>query len=218
MLKHLDATKFLSYVTGSMLSARRSQPIPLDFEYALRYEGLTSRLLKPHLKTAIPASKLKPEFLPVPIEEHIYRPATGLLGEELSGESEKRTKSYIPRQFPAFPSKHTYKSTEVKSERETDPRKIREKATEEARHGEEALRRLVKVGKDHRSTSRAGDIATRLRTRHQMWEEAMEELSISNPQARSLSGKEGDDEQSILVNAAKQYGRRPVTRNRGLQA
>jgi transcription initiation factor TFIID subunit 8 len=201
-----------------MLSARRSQPIPLDFQYALRHEGLTSRLLRPHLKNPIPTAKLRPEFLPVPREEHVYSPAKGLLGKELNGEFEKRTKSYIPKQFPAFPSKHTYKSTEVKVERETDPRKIREKATEEARHGEEALRRLVKVGKDHRGTSRAGNTATRRHRRHQMWEEAMAELAITNVQVKSSAGKDGDEEQSVLVNAGKQYGRRPVMRNKRSQA
>jgi hypothetical protein len=139
------------------------------------------------------------------------------LGEELNGESEKRTKSYIPRQFPSFPSKHTYKSTDVKTERETDPRKIREKATEEARHGEEALRRLVKAGKDLRPTTRTGNKVTARGMRHQIWEQAMEELAVGKPQGKSSAGKYGDEEQCVLVNAAKQYGRRPVMRNKGFR-
>src|ERR1700729_4100723 len=102
-----------------MLAARRSAPTPLDFEYALRREGLTANLLKPHLKPPIPADKIKPLFSIVPQEEQVYQPAAGLLGEDLNGESDKRTKAYIPKQFPSFPSKHTYKSTEVKLERET---------------------------------------------------------------------------------------------------
>jgi transcription initiation factor TFIID subunit 8 len=216
--QNVDATHFLSHVTASMLAARRSAPTPLDFRYALRREGLTARLLKPHLKPPIPADKIKPLFSIVPQEEQVYQPAAGLLGEDLNGESDKRTKAYIPKQFPSFPSKHTYKSTEVKLDRETDPRKIREKATEEARHGEEALRRLVKVGKtgDQKYARRGMENAAKPQKRHEMWEEAMEDLATGKPPTRSFGGGDGTDEQSILVNAEKPYTRRPMIRRKGL--
>lgn len=200
-----------------MLAARRSAPTPLDFEYALRREGLTARLLKPHLKPPIPANKINPPFSLVPQQELVHRPVPGLLGEDLNGESDKRTKTYIPKQFPSFPSKHTYKSTEVKLERETDPRKIREKATEEARHGEEALRRLVKVGKtgDQKYARKGMGNAAKPQKRHEMWEEAMEDLATGKPPAKSFGGSDGTDEQSILVNSEKPYRRRPVVRRKG---
>ncbi len=201
-----------------MLAARRSVPTPLDFEYALRREGLTARLLKPHLKPPIPAHKIEPVFSIVPQEEPVYQPVSGLLGEDLNGEADKRTKSYIPKHFPSFPSKHTYKSTEVKLERETDPRKIREKATEEARHGEEALRRLVKVGKtgDQRYARRGMENAAKSQKSHEMWKQAMDELAAGKPPSRSFGGGDGTDEQSILVNAEKPYARRPTVRRKGL--
>src|SRR5450432_3857787 len=124
--------RFLSYITESMLSSRRAQPTPLDFQYALRREGLTARLLSPHLKPPVSPSKIPPPFTVSPQQKLDHKPITLLVSEELSGDSEKRSKVYIPKQFPSFPSKHTFKATEVKPERETDPRKIREKATEEA--------------------------------------------------------------------------------------
>lgn len=200
-----------------MLSARRSSSTPLDFEYALRREGLTARLLKPHLKPPIPASKTNPIFTPVPQEELVHRPAVGLLGEELSGDSDKRMKAYIPKQFPPFPSKHTYKSTDVKMDRETDPRKIREKATEEARHGEEALRRLVKAGKagDYKGARKRMEKATKQDLRHEMWEAAMEDLATLKPSTKSSGGGDDAEEQSILVNSEKPYRRRPAVRRGG---
>lgn len=213
-----DATKFLSFVAESMLSARRSSPTPLDFEYALRREGLTARLLKPHLKPPVAASKVKPLFISVPQQELVHRPFAALTGEDLSGDSDKRIKAYIPKQFPTFPSKHTYKSTEVKLDRETDPRKIREKAAEEARHGEEALRRLVKAGKagDHRSARRAAEKSAKQKKRHEMWEDAMAELATVKLPINSSSGGDNSEEQIILVNAENPYMRKPAPRLRGV--
>ncbi|KAJ5626263.1 transcriptional regulator family: Bromodomain transcription factor [Penicillium lagena] len=63
----------------------------------------------------------------------------------LSGEDDRATRSYIPKNFPDFPSKHTYSATPVFTERESDTRKIRERATEDGRHGEEALRKLARA-------------------------------------------------------------------------
>jgi hypothetical protein len=157
----------------------------------------------------IPTSKLQPKFTFDPPKELVHRPIAALLGEELSGASDKLTKRYIPKKFPSFPSKHTYKSTEVKLEREADPRKIREKATETARHGEEALRRLVKVGKagDYRLAKRAFKRSPKFKRRHELWESAMADLTNGKPKVRPW-GDTADAEQSILVNASKQYGRK----------
>jgi len=58
--------------------------------------------------------------------------------------------------------------------------------------------------------------AAKPQKRHEMWEEAMEDLATSKPTSRSFGGGDGTDEQSILVNAEKPYGRRPAVRRKGL--
>jgi transcription initiation factor TFIID subunit 8 len=198
-----------------MFSSRRAQTTPLDFEYALRREGLTASLLKPHLKPPVPESKTQLRFdLPEP-EELPYQPPAALLGVELSGAPEKDTKKYIPKKFPTFPSTHTFKSTEVKPAREADPRKIREQATEAARHGEEALRRLVKVGKaaDHKGARRVSEKSEKHKQRHDLWEKTMNELVLGKMNTLSSKLDGGDAEQkSVIINAGKEYGRKPVAR------
>lgn len=169
-------------------------------------------LLKPHLKPPIPRSKILPQFIPVPPQESTRPPAIELLVEELNGEPDKLKKPYIPKQFPSFPGKHTYKSTEVKPEREADPRKIREKATEEARHGEEALRRLVNIRKteDYKDTKKTSGKGTEQSERHKLWQMAMEDLAAGKIGPDSMHVDLAVEEQSIRVNAASVYGRKPA--------
>jgi transcription initiation factor TFIID subunit 8 len=193
-----------------MLSSRRSLPTPLDFEFALRCEGLTARLLKPHLKNPIPVAKLQPKFILNPTKERVHVPIGAILGEELSGASDKLAKRFIPKKFPSFPSKHTYKTTAVRSEREADPRRIREMATETARHGEEALRRLVKVGKtgDYRVAKKTLKKNPNLKRRHELWECAMSDLATRKPGGGNVGAEKS------IVNALKPYGRKePLRKN-----
>ncbi|KFY05426.1 hypothetical protein V491_09141 [Pseudogymnoascus sp. VKM F-3775] len=209
------ADKFLSYVTESMLSSRRAQPIPLDYEYALRRHGLTDRLLRPHLKPPVPRSKTQLVFeLPEPEIEDV-QVIPELLGQELSGAVDKLTKPFIPKQFPAFPSKHTYKATEVMPDRETDPRKIREKATEASRHGEEALRRLVGVGKvgDQKGVRKALLKSPARKHRHELWDRAMQDLKLNSAQNAAKPELEGA-ERGILIDAGRKYGRQSTTRTK----
>lgn len=199
-----------------MLSSRRAQPIPLDYEYALRRHGLTDRLLRPHLKPPVPRSKSQLTFeLPEAEEEHV-RAVPELLGKELSGASDKLKMPFIPKKFPAFPSRHTYKATEVMPERETDPRKIREKATEAARHGEEALRRLVSVGKvgDQKGVRKALIKSPAKRLRHELWDKAMEDLRLSSTQNGAPKADQEGTEKGILIDAERKYGRQPISRVR----
>lgn len=199
-----------------MLAARRSQSTPLDFEFAMRRAGLTSRLLKPHLKTPVSFSKTQLRYPPADPEEQIPTTMATLLGKDLSGASEMLGKSYIPKHLPTFPSKHTFKSTDIMTQRENDPRKIREKATEAARHGEEALRRLVKVGKssDPKGAKMAGSNDERRRQRHKLWEKMMEELAHGKAQSGSIGAAAyGPEEHRIAVDASKQYWRKPTTRS-----
>ncbi|KAF7117342.1 hypothetical protein CNMCM5793_006091 [Aspergillus hiratsukae] len=136
--------KLASFVRQSMLSSRRTQPIPQDFELAFKRDHLRVDDLLPHLK---PLSNVEPvpSLLPSPPPEEDTWLSLPFLGPELSGESDRVRSAYIPKHFPQFPSKHTYRHTPVFTEREQDPRKIRERATEEGRHGEEALRKLARA-------------------------------------------------------------------------
>ena len=201
---------FLSNITSSMLNARRPEPIPLDFEYALSKFDIPLTSIRPHLVTPIATEKVKTGFRPLPIEEPTKKnevTLTKLLGQELNGESDKREKSYIPKKFIPFPSKHTYMWTEKESMRETDPRKIREEAAKSARYAEEALRRLVKFGKagKEKDVKIAASRDPRSKERHELWEKAMEDLMAGKTHAGAA-----DEDQSMIVNAQSQYFRKPV--------
>lgn len=210
---YLVSERFLNYVTESMEGARRAQPILSDFEYSLKKHGLTDHLLHPHMKP--PVSKdlrqITLELEDIRIDDAGVPPL--LLGEELSGEADKLTKPYIPKKFPAFPSKHTYKATDQMPERETDPRKIREKATQAARSGEEALRKLVGIGKvsDQKGVKKAMVKSQEKRHKHELWEKAMADLTMGMTNEDKLEGLE----QGVLIDAEKKYARQPVTRTRG---
>ncbi|OBT86090.1 hypothetical protein VE02_05714 [Pseudogymnoascus sp. 03VT05] len=208
------ADKFLSYVTESMLSCRRAQPIPLDYEYALRRHGLTDSLLRPHLKPPVPRSKTQLVFEAQEPEIQDVKVIPELLGKELSGAADKLTKPFIPKKFPAFPSKHTYKATEVMPDRETDPRTIREKATEASRHGEEALRRLVGVGKvgDQKGVRKSLLKNPAKKHRHELWDLAMQDLKLDTVQNAAAKAELDGSERGILIDAGRKYGRQSTTR------
>jgi hypothetical protein len=128
-----------------MLSARRTAPIPTDFESAMRYLHLPwpDDQLKPFL-TQPP---INPPLLPTPPpEDEFHREfqlPTSFLEPGIDGRADQRRDRYIPSNLPPFPSQHTYKDTPVFPAREVDPRRIRELATEEGKLGEEALRKLA---------------------------------------------------------------------------
>ncbi|KAL3425830.1 bromodomain associated protein [Phlyctema vagabunda] len=210
------ATEFLTGVTRSMANARRSQPTPMDFQYALARFDIPLLSLEPHLKPPIPTSKLQPQFEHPPLakkpnEKSLVR----LLGDELSGAPDKNNRPWIPKKFPSFPSKHTYKWTEVVPTRETDPRKIREEAAKTARQGEEALRRLVKVGKasKEKGVKRAASKDPRSKERHELWERTMQDLMSGNHS--TTNGKTiKEEDRSMMVNSEQQYFRKPVAGKR----
>ncbi|OBT39937.1 hypothetical protein VE00_09454 [Pseudogymnoascus sp. WSF 3629] len=132
----------------------------------------------------------------------------------LSGAVDKLTKPFIPKKFPAFPSKHTYKATEVMPDRETDPRKIREKATEASRHGEEALRRLVGVGKvgDQKGVRKSLLKNPAKKHRHELWDLAMQDLKLNTVQTAAAKPELDGAERGILIDAGRKYGRQSTTR------
>ncbi|EEP81241.1 predicted protein [Uncinocarpus reesii 1704] len=144
--------RFLSYIRASMASCRRTQPIPCDFEHALHQQAISLDSLRPYLRT-LHKTKQPPVILSTPPpDEPVPQTYLPFLGPQLSASDDKQKYSYIPKQFPRLPSRHTYQRTAVYTERETDPRKVREQATEEGRLGEEALRKLTRAAKESRLT------------------------------------------------------------------
>lgn len=193
-----------------MLNARRAQPTPLDFKFALAEFDLPISSLEPHLHPPIPPEQILIQLEPMPIDE---LPTTtthldSLLGADLSGEPDRLSKPYIPKKFPPFPSKHTYKWTEKESARETDPRKIREEAAKAARQGEEALRRLTKVAKAGKEKD-VKNVASRdpkSKQRHKLWEQTMEHLWSGQGQV-DMTGKDAgeEDDRGLIVNANRLF-------------
>lgn len=207
-LTQADANNFLYEVTTSMTSSRRAEPIPSDFKYALAQFNLPISSLQPHLRPPVPKAKVDIKFHVEQFEEQKLNSQDILLGSELSGEPDRLARAYIPTKFPSFPSKHTYKWTEIECKRETDPRKIREEAAKIARQGEEALRRLNKVSRaaNERDIKKAAQKDPQSKERHKLWEQMMGDLS--QPQ----NGKSAKDEDhSLVVNSERRYFRQSTT-------
>ncbi|CZT41576.1 uncharacterized protein RSE6_01331 [Rhynchosporium secalis] len=203
------AAQFLSRVTSSMLNARRSLPTPLDFKYALSEFDLPIASIEPHLRPPIPASKLLLQLEPASPVELAPASLEKLLGDALSGEAEKKVKPYIPKRFPAFPSKHTFKWTERDSGRETNPRRVREEAAKLARQSEEALRRLTKVAKagKEKDVKKAASKDPKSKARHEMWEKTIGALSTDRVEAAVKEGLE-DNDRGLIVNADRSFHRK----------
>ncbi|KAK0644361.1 WD40-repeat-containing domain protein [Cercophora newfieldiana] len=206
-------------------SARRSHPIPSDFEKALKRHNLTTSMLQPHRKPPIPRSKRLPTFalLDLNDSEEMDLP---ILGEELDGFKEKAEKNYIPTSFPSFPSVHTYKYTpeSIDTIPYGDPKKMREAAAKEAKAGEEALRKLLrasKVASQKESWSSAQRDPAR-RERHDHWESTMRWLieeeargkgqEIAAVEMHGEKGREGIADHSMIVNSERRYHRREAAK------
>ncbi|KAF2257748.1 hypothetical protein CC78DRAFT_538304 [Lojkania enalia] len=195
--------QFLARVRKSMSSARRTSTVPHDWIYALTSTGITgSSSLEQHLDTGeIPAQFLQPFFkAPEPADEP-PPDLEGMIGPELSGKKDKEDKKWIPKHFPPFPSKHTWKSTPVFTERESDPRKIREKAAEEGILAEQSLRKLMAAQKAGLQDNKAKKTrqSKRMKESDKLWKAAMESC-IEEEEARAERERNrfGDEEEEIL--------------------
>jgi transcription initiation factor TFIID subunit 8 len=198
-----------------MLNARRSQPTPLDFDYALSEFNLPLSFLEPHLRPPIPQSRLKIQ-LESETSEQDFNSQLFLLGPELSGEPDKKAKRFVPDRFPSFPSKHTYKYTDKESARETDPRKIREEAAKAARQGEDALRRLNRVSKagKEKDIKKAAQQDPGSKERHKLFEETI--ASLVNGNQQTMTGR-SDEDQTLVVNAQSIYFRKAVPKKKQVE-
>lgn len=188
-----DMTTLLAQVRTSMSSARRTDPIAHDWLYALATAGLRgSAALHQHLDTGeLPPALVQPPCAPSAPPAPPPPDTHALLGVALSGQADKDARFYIPRHFPAFPSKHTYKATPVFTRREHDPRTIREKATEEGILAEQSLRKLMAAQKAGIQKQNLGKRkrSKRITESGSLWQETMVDL-LAEEKAR-----DGQDQQ-----------------------
>ena len=203
--------RLLDDVRTSMLSARRTQPLPQDFSFALAQDRLTASSLRPFLDQPIPASQTllpsipdgtrpEPDFFPPPSLSKLEP----VLGTQISGTAEKASRRYIPKHFAALPSKHTWQNTPVFSTRETDPRQIREKATEQGISAERALRELMKSRKGGLKQQRKASIVsttngqeTEWAKAEHMWEEMMRETVKEDEQREEEVRKQQEESREV---------------------
>ncbi|KAL8959984.1 MAG: hypothetical protein Q9193_003237 [Seirophora villosa] len=217
---------FAANVRQSMLSCRRTQATAQDFLQALHTHQLSLRSLVPHLRPPVPKRRARVALPYEPLEEEEQH-GHEFLGPALYDASFRTNQLYVPHHLPPFPSKHTYRATEEFPVREEDPRKIRERATEEGRLGEEALRRLVSARvADRPSPARAGRAANSMRTkRDELWKATMQAATAQyisgHPQdadmmdldfSRHGAGPTNPDYGRIssAVNADKKFWRKPA--------
>ncbi|KAL8927007.1 MAG: hypothetical protein Q9208_002552 [Pyrenodesmia sp. 3 TL-2023] len=190
-----------------MLSCRRTQAIAPDFLQALHTHQLSLRALIPHLQPPVPKRRAR-IVLPYEPPEEVEHYGHHLLDATLTDAPPELKQCKLPNKLPPLPSKHTYKATSDTPEREEDPRKIRERATEEGRSGEEALRRLMSARVvDRPSSARGGQGAKSLRAkRDELWRDTMQAVST---QYLSEQSKNADsmDLDSTTHDTNSDYGR-----------
>lgn len=222
---------FSTSVRQSMLHCRRTQPLPHDFLQSLHEHQLSLRALLPHLDPPVPAVKsqfsLAREI--AVLEQQRQPPALNPL---LHDHPDASTRPYIPKTFPAFPSEHTYRATPDVPTLHHDPRSIRERATEEGRLGEAALRKLVSSRSDERivenAKSQRGQKPLRVK-RDEAWKAAMDAAGSGQYGAIRKHNlvRESEEEMaapecsppsaayiSSAVNADKKFWRKPASRHR----
>ena len=113
-----------------------------------------------------------------------------LLGIELDGSNDRR--SYIPEHLPPFPSKHTYLATPVFTERPSEPRVIREIATQEAVFAENALRKILAagaIGNKKKASAETHEVeegvitsapsTIKRKRRNEVWEQAFNAIKVA---------------------------------------
>lgn len=204
---------FLSNVQDSMAACRRTRPIPQDFVVGLARDDIAPSDLTPHLGLRLPLSITLPRILaPAPAETAPTELSSVLGGDLVLPISQT---SYIPSHFPPLPSRHTWHSTPVYTTRETDPRKIRERATQEGILAEKALRRLATAANQSSSAAknkrRAAD-----ESRERMWQETLADvLADCSDNMTGVTGQGGDAAGGLgmEVNHDREHWRRPAPYN-----
>ena len=181
-----------------MLSSRRSKPTPQDFIFALSATGVRSSQLRPHIALHVPATIVQPALELSSPEPPPPPSLEGVLGATLSGATEKAAWQFVPRHLPDLPSRHTWQSTSTYSARETDPRKVRERATEEGVLAEKALRKLMAARYASKPKGHAHEAARDMqsaiaRKNEEVWEETLRAVEQTDDAAFELFGVENPD-------------------------
>ncbi|KAI1185116.1 hypothetical protein F5B17DRAFT_409246 [Nemania serpens] len=192
-------------------AARRSDPIPTDYEAILRYHNLPLCSLKPHLKNPVSKQLLEPTFYDPIIENTTYLESTPpVLGDELDGRYEKEERAWIPKHFPSFPSKHTYRFTPAELPAKNTGKK-RAEALADARKAEMALRRIDRAAKltRHKELKEVAERNALTKQRHEAWEGLMKSLL---PRSRAADEANEVADHSTIVNAGAKYGRKELPR------
>ncbi|KAA8913742.1 transcription factor TFIID complex subunit 8 C-term-domain-containing protein [Sphaerosporella brunnea] len=169
-------TNMLQTIALFAYAQRRTKPNVLDFEAMLQHSHIDLASLEDEMRrmpNKAPAISLPPPSAPPPPDPDLSE----LLGPELDGSRDLRCRVYD--HLPPFPSRHTYQDTPVFSERPTDPRLIREKATAEARLAEVALRKLLAVSATRTDAAQFGGAqqGKKRKQRHEEWRKAYEGLN-----------------------------------------
>jgi transcription initiation factor TFIID subunit 8 len=160
---------FLGTVKASMTASRRLTPLPQDFIFALAESGLESHHLDPHLRLALPDDIANPTIQPPRLSEAPPPDLAPMLGHELATPATQQY-GYIPSHFPPLPSRHAWQSTNIFTDREKDPRRIRERATDEGVQAEHALRKLTTANK---SRSRQPTVD---KAKDKLWQDTIADL------------------------------------------
>jgi hypothetical protein len=210
-----------------MSVSRRTQPIPQDFELALRENLISVDDLPPYIKSMQPVDPIPTTLPSPPPEKDPFDDFAGMpvLDSHLSGEDDRVRNPHIPAHFPQFPSKHTYRHTPVFTEREVDPRKLRERATEDGRHGEEALRKLARAafkdpqgsggGREKRLWGRKNENAESMfeKTMKALTKKAQKTVTESAPgsQSEAKAKASATVELGPIVNCERVFWRKPAS-------
>lgn len=208
----IEALKLRSY------SARREQPNPVDFEATLGRFNLTVDSLKPHVRPPIKKDLLIPDMVELQVDGDGLLLPLPTLGDDLSGRPEKEEKGYIPSQFPEFPSRHTFVSTEREDdENRRDLKKVNDGVSNAAKQGEDALRGLLRASKIRQQKEVRSQVQTHdaSRGRYQLWELAMEKMMKAREPAETAADMPMADQiadASMIVNSASGFMRRENAR------
>lgn len=195
-----------------MQAARRTAPIPNDFEsaiYALNVARPDDQL-RPY-KTR---PTINPPLYPTPPPDDVFHNTVQLppnfLGPELDGHGELKRFAFNTSGLPALPSAHTFKDTALYPVLERDTRKVRELATQEGKLGEHALRKLagaVKLEAAHTLDPESSKKKSRSGVK-QRWRKgvALSEEAVFEETLRDLLAKEpGGFELGPIVTCEKSY-------------
>lgn len=192
----VDMLNMCALIRQSMYACRRIQPLPIDFEYAFRATSIRfdSLMLELENKDDPPQSPL----LPTPPPEKAHQTSQTFLDDDFNTLADQQPLKYVPSTFPPLPSRHTYRHTSVYTDRERDPRRIRELATEEGRLGEEALRKLVgavrtearlDVDDKGKAPERGSERSQKTETMESMFEKTMQAVMLTEAEAHIDQGE-----------------------------